>query len=108
MTVQEAIAAAEALLPGAAAPDGGVDPRWQAIIKVGTFIETDPEAIWQFASKWGCHVDADVLSGIATCLLEHLLEHQFETVFPRMASLARDKHSRLPGTRVRLKPDTTY
>ena len=90
MTVQEAIAAAELLLPGIAAPDGEIDPRWQAIIKVGDFIESDPEPIWQFTAKWGCHADADLRMGIACCLLEHLLEWHFETIFPRAASLARE------------------
>ena len=44
-TVHEAIEAAERLLPGVAAPDGELDPRWQAIIEVEGFIETDPEEI---------------------------------------------------------------
>jgi hypothetical protein len=41
MTLQEAIAAAEVLLPGRAAPDGRIDPRWQAIIAIREFIETE-------------------------------------------------------------------
>ena len=31
---------AQAVLPGQEAPQGGTDPRWQAIIEVGKFIET--------------------------------------------------------------------
>jgi hypothetical protein len=45
MTVQQAIAQAAALLPGSAAPEGEIDPRWQAIIAVGEFIENDPEPV---------------------------------------------------------------
>jgi hypothetical protein len=36
MTVADAIAHAETILPGTAAPDGEKDPRWQAIIAVGS------------------------------------------------------------------------
>jgi hypothetical protein len=53
MTIQKAIARAEALLPGIAAPDGEIDPRWQAIIDVGEFIESDPAEVWAFIIKWG-------------------------------------------------------
>jgi hypothetical protein len=48
MTVKEAIAAAEQLLPGIPEPDGTEDPRWQAIIEVGIFAEHEPEIIWPF------------------------------------------------------------
>jgi len=89
MTVQEALAAAEQLLPGRPAPDGAEDPRWQAIIEVGMFTEQEPEAIWPFVLKWGSHEDEDVRAAIATCLLEHLLEHHFDLLFPRVETAAR-------------------
>ena len=76
--VRTAIADAEALLPGEAAPDGENDPRWQAIIAVSEFIPTDPEPIWQFITRWGAHPDDDLRSAVATCLLEHFLEDHFE------------------------------
>ena len=44
-SVQQAIRDAEKLLPGVPAPDGEPDPRWQAIIKVGEYIETEPHVI---------------------------------------------------------------
>jgi hypothetical protein len=78
MTVEEAIAAADAILPGVAAPDGETDPRWQAVIAVAEFIETDPEPVWSFALRWGCSEDEDLRAAIATCVLEHLLEHHFD------------------------------
>jgi hypothetical protein len=44
MTVEEAISAAESILPGHAAPDGEIDTRWQAIIAVSEFIEAQDHA----------------------------------------------------------------
>ncbi|HEV2296008.1 MAG TPA: hypothetical protein VGR35_19340 [Tepidisphaeraceae bacterium] len=46
VAVQRAIARAERILPGKPARDGKRDLRWQAIIRVGEFIETQPEAVW--------------------------------------------------------------
>ena len=89
-TVTAAIEAAEALLPGEAAPDDELDPRWQAIIEVSEFIPSDPDAVWAFTAKWGVHDDEDLRTAIATCLLEHLLEHHFDLIFPRVEKLAMD------------------
>jgi len=89
MTVSEAIRKAEAILPGHAAPEGEEDARWQAIIAVGEFVQTDPEEVCAFSEKWGQHADADLRMAIATCLLEHLLEYHFESVFERVAKCAR-------------------
>jgi hypothetical protein len=88
VTVDQAINRATAILPGTPAPDGELDERWQAIIEVGEFIETDPEPIWAFVSHWGCHSEWDLRAAIATCLLEHLLEHHFSRIFPRAEALA--------------------
>jgi hypothetical protein len=84
MTVEQAIAEAQKVLPGTPAPEGELDPRWQAIIKVGRFIKKDPEPVWAFALKWGRHANADLRMAIATCLLEHLLEYHFDLIFPRV------------------------
>ena len=85
-TVAEAIAAAEALLPGTAARHHQRDFRWRAIIQVGQFIESNPDEVLSFVLKWGGHEDEDLRSAVATCLLEHLLEHHFDRVVPRLAS----------------------
>ena len=77
-TVQEAIAAAERILPGRAAPDGARDPRWQAMIAVADFVETEPDAVWSFVQRWGTSPDEDLRAAVATLLLEHLLEHHFD------------------------------
>jgi len=84
MTVEEAISAAELILPGHAAPDGEIDARWQAIIAVSEFIEAEPEAVWSFARRWGAHPDDDVRMAISTCVLEHLLEHHFDAFISRV------------------------
>jgi hypothetical protein len=87
MTVHKAIKHAEKILPGAAAPEGENDPRWQRIIEIGMHIESDPEPIWEFVARWGSHKDEDLRSAIATCLLEHLLQHHFDLIFPRVHAL---------------------
>lgn len=86
--VEEAISAAEALLPGREAPEGETDPRWQAIIAVAEFIPIDPEEVWLFARKWGAHPDDDLRMAIATCVLEHLLEHHFDAFIARVEEAA--------------------
>jgi hypothetical protein len=77
----KALRAADALLPGVPV-DEGRDPRWQAIIALGDFIEEEPEAVWSFIRRWGAHPQEDLRTAIATCLLEHLLEYHFSDYFP--------------------------
>lgn len=89
MNVNEAIARAEAILPGREAAEGERDPRWQAVIAVGEHVESDPEPVWTFVERWGTHPDDDLRSAIATCILEHLLEYHFDLIFPRMEQLAK-------------------
>jgi hypothetical protein len=87
ITVQKAIRLADETLPGTPAPDGETDLRGQRIIDIGAYIDSEPEAVWEFVARWGNHEDDDLRSAIATCLLEHLLEHHFESVFPRVERL---------------------
>ena len=77
-SVQEAIGEAELLLPGVPADEDEPDPRWHAIIHVAEFLETDPEEVWAFACRWGTHEQEDLRGAIATCILEHLLDFDFE------------------------------
>lgn len=86
-TVQQAIAAANVILPGVPAPDGDEDPRWQALMRIAEHIEGEPDAVWTFVANWGCHEDDDLRMGVATCLLEHLLEHHFRAIFPLVETL---------------------
>ena len=89
MTLQEAIRRAELLLPGLRAPDGQPDARWQAIIEVSEFIDTNPDEVLAFALRWGAHADEDLRAAVSSCLLEHLLEHHFSTVFPKVEETVR-------------------
>jgi len=57
--VRDAVASAERILPGLAAPEGARDPRWQAIIAIADFIQEEPDAIWSFILRWGISVDED-------------------------------------------------
>lgn len=88
-TVHDAIAEAENILSGTPAPDPDDDPRWQAIIRVAEFVESDPEPLWQFARRWSSSPDEDLRDAIAACLLEHLLQFHFVTMFPRVVAAAR-------------------
>ena len=87
MSLFDAIREAEAILPGEPVEDG-IDPRWQAIIRIGEHIESDPEPVWQFVRRWGSHPQEDLRNAIATCLLEHLLEHHFAIYFPQVEEVA--------------------
>jgi hypothetical protein len=89
LTVHDAIAVAEQILPGHPSPDREKDPRWQAIIEISHFVPQEPNVIWPFVLKWGSHEDADLRAAISTCLLEHLLEHHFDLIFPRVETAAR-------------------
>jgi hypothetical protein len=51
---------------------------------VAEFLETEPEAVWEFILSWGGHPQEDLRDAIATCLLEHLLQDHFATYFPRV------------------------
>lgn len=89
MSVRRAIQQAELLLPGTQAPEGKPDRRWQAIIRVGEYVESNPEEVWQFVRRWGVHRQVDLRQAIAGCLLEHLLEHHFSLICPRVENAIR-------------------
>jgi hypothetical protein len=72
--------------------DEGIDPRWQAIIAIGQYTESEPEAVWCFIRQWGGNAQEDLRNAVATCLLEHLLEYHFAEYFPRVEQLARSDH----------------
>ena len=84
MSVANAIKYATSLLPGTPAPDGDEDLRWQAIIEVASYSESDPEDVCAFVLRWGGHPQEDIRNAIACCVLEHLLEHHFKLIFPRI------------------------
>jgi len=80
--LENAIRRAERILPGKPAPEGEEDPRWQAILKIEDFVETQPETVWAFVRRWGKHPNPDLRSAIAVLLLEDLLKHHFDLIFP--------------------------
>ena len=84
MSVDQAIADADAALPGEASDYGEDDPRWDAIVEVGRYSQSNPAEVWQFAARWGNHPQASLREAIASGVLEHLLEHHFELVFPQV------------------------
>jgi hypothetical protein len=78
MTVQDAISQAETAFQQHRAPRSENDPRWLAVAQVAHFTESEPGAVWSFIRKWGRSKDSDLRMAVATCLLEHLLEHHFD------------------------------
>ena len=64
------------------------DRRWQAAIRLGELVHPEPDAVWPVVARWGTSDDSDTRMAIATCVLEHLLEHHFEMLFPRVEQLA--------------------
>jgi hypothetical protein len=65
--------------------DADNDCRWQALIVVGESIGSDPEAVWGVVCEHGASGDEDMRVGVASVLLEHLLEHHFDEYLPRLA-----------------------
>ena len=77
-----AVARAEAMLSSA-----DNDTRWQGAILLGQFCETAPETIWPSVVRWGSSTDDDMRTAIATCVLEHVLEHHFDLFFDRSRAI---------------------
>ena len=71
-----AVERAEAMLASA-----DNDTRWQGAILLGEFCRTAPETIWPAVVRWGSSTDDDMRTAIATCVLEHILEHHFDPFF---------------------------
>jgi hypothetical protein len=67
VTVRETIQIAEALLPGEPVAQGE-DPRWQAILAITNYVETDPTPVWEFIRKWGNHPQEDLRTAVAEVL----------------------------------------
>ena len=48
--------------------------RWQALIVLGAYLQEHPDAVWEVIVEHGSSEDEDLRDGVATVLLEHLLE----------------------------------
>lgn len=89
VALKRAISRADRLLPSRPAAAGQLDPRWQAIIRVGEFIESHPLEVCEFAIQWAKRTRGfDLSAAIHCCLIEHLLEHRFDLVFPMFREAA--------------------
>ena len=77
MSVHNCIRATDCILPG----NSQDEDRWQAVIAIGEYIESDPEPVSDGVHRWGKHPLEDFRTAIATVLLEHLLEHHFDLIF---------------------------
>src|SRR5688500_11068009 len=91
MSVARAIEHANSILPGVPV-DSGEDPRWQAIIQIGEYVEANPEELWRFVVAWCGHEQEDLRNAVACVLLEHLLEYHFDLIFPRIRPIAQRDH----------------
>src|SRR5262245_6724078 len=58
--------------------------RWQALIVVGEAVVTCPEEVREVVRAHGGSADPDLRMGVATVLLEHLLEEHFDDYFPKV------------------------
>jgi hypothetical protein len=72
--------------------------RWQAIIVIGESLETDPDAVWEVAREFGDDPDSDMRMAVATCLLEHLLDQNFDAYFPLVREEILNGRSRMIDT----------
>jgi hypothetical protein len=58
--------------------------RWQALVLISEFLESDPAKVWSIVREFGNSEDEDMRMGVATLLLEHLLEIDFKTYFTKV------------------------
>jgi hypothetical protein len=64
--------------------DPDSDCRWQALIVIGESLAIQPEEVWRVVLTYGDSEDSDLRAGVATVLLEHLLEDWFDDYFPKL------------------------
>jgi len=58
--------------------------RWQACIVVSEAIPSSPDAVWSAILAHSSAADDDLMSALGCVLLEELLQHDFDTYFPRL------------------------
>lgn len=59
---------------------------WKGAELLGEHAEHNPDAIWSLVVKHGSATSPEVREAIATCVLEHILEHHFEPYFSDIES----------------------
>lgn len=56
--------------------------RWRGAADLGEYVFDHPEEAWPLVLEFGSSAVEDIRSAIATCVLEHILEHHFDVYFP--------------------------
>ena len=56
-------------------PDRATHLRWQALLILGRFAQSHPRELWPLVVKWGSDANEDIRTGVACCVLEHILEY---------------------------------
>jgi hypothetical protein len=56
--------------------------RWSAAAALGEYVFEYPDRAWPLVVRFGSSDIEDTRQAIATCVLEHILEHHFEAFFP--------------------------
>ncbi|MFN9730874.1 MAG: hypothetical protein ACK59M_10490 [Pseudomonadota bacterium] len=72
--------------------------RWSAAVAAGELIATQPDVVWRLVLAHGSSPSEDLRMAIATCVLEHLLEHHFEVYFPLIEAEVRSGNALLRDT----------
>src|SRR5690242_12677743 len=60
--------------------------RWAGAADLGEYVFARPEQAWPLVVEFGSSALEDMRAAIATCVLEHILEHHFDTYFPMLVS----------------------
>ena len=92
MDVESAIKVAEGLLPGRGPIVHERDPRWLALLGIRRHVGAEPEAVWEFVSRWGAAGEATLRHALAVCLLQELLGLHFMQYFTRVDERVREEH----------------
>ena len=69
--------------------------RWAGAADLGEYVFDHPEKAWPLVLEFGSSAVEDTRSAIATCVLEHILEHHFDVYFPMLALEIEKKRSGL-------------
>jgi hypothetical protein len=78
--------------------DANNNCRWQALIVVGEFIKEMPEVVWPIVLRFGSCDDEDMRAGVATVLLEHLLEYHRRVYEPLLNKHIQNGNASLAAT----------
>ena len=79
-------------------PDRSQYVRWQSLLLMGQFAETEPELIWPLTVKYGTVENKDIRIATACCVLEHILQHHFSKYFARVRRMIEGGNRRLGYT----------